>query len=388
MSRRATVLCGEWTIDWEDVAAIAHWLNLFTTDLDDKTREGGGRHRSGAYSAEDLEDFRQTLHEGGDLDLQTMLIHARNCEATDPRDKIFAVLGMVADNRDIWGPIPVDYNLTPAEVAKQAFRKLAVLNNGLDALIFSQNSGRKEGIPSWAPDIFSGFSAQPSRLKGRATSLYRASGSTHQDFFHFSADNTLSVSVGIFDFIEDLSQSFPAGLTTSDLDDTMRVFRRAAFQWLINMRTNEKYERLMRTLTRDRDIRGRRLTSNVDDVDWGRFFSIEHTGVGARTEFHYLSRALQPFKAPADDDAEALAWLHLYSESIGNRRLVLTQGRRLGLVPAAAKYLDVVCIMNGLDVPIVLRKINNTSYIVIGEAYIFGAMDGEIAVRAQTIDLE
>ena len=397
MSRRATVICGERSIDWDDVAAIAHWLNLFTSDLDDRTRGGGGRHRSGAYSAEDLQDFRQTLQGGGDLDLQTMLVHARNCEATDPRDKVFAVLGMVADNENSGssgsygvapGPIPVDYNLTPVEVAKQAFRKLALLNEGLDALIFSQNPARKEGIPSWAPDIYGGFSALPSRLEGRSTSLYRATGSRRHDYFHFSADNTLSVNIGIFDFIEEFSLSFPGGMKTSDLDDTMRIFRRTAFQWLENTRIDEKYEMLMRTLTRDRDIRGRRLNSNVDGVDWGRFFRIEHIDVGAKTEFHYLSRAIRQFQAPVDDDAESQAWLHLYSESIGNRRLALTKGGRLGLVPAATNSLDTVCIINGMDVPFVLRKINNTSYILIGEAYIFGAMDGEIVVRPQTIKLE
>ena len=397
MSRRATVICGQCTINWKAVVAIAHWLIIFKTDLDDKTRDGGGKYRSGAYSAEDLQDFRKTLQGGGTLDLQTMLIHARNCEATDPRDRVFAVLGMVADNAYFDspesygvapGPIPLDYNLTPVEVAKHAFQKLAVLNEGLDALIFSQNPTRNEGIPSWAPDIYCGFSAQPSRLKGRSTSLYRASGRVTQGPFHFSGENTLSVSVNPFDFVEDLSQSFPTGLTTSDLDDTMRVFRRAAFKWLKNMRTDEKYERLMRTLTRDRDIRGRRLTSNADGVDWGRFFRIEHAGVGARTEFYYLSRAIQPFQAPVDDDAESRAWLRLYSESIGNRRLVLTEGGRLGLVPAATEHSDAICIINGLDVPFVLRKIDNGSRIVIGEAYIFGAMDGEIAVKAWTMNLE
>lgn len=160
MSQEATVLCGYQSVNWERVAALSHWLNLFMSDLDDKTRKFGARHRSGAYSGEDLQDFRQTLQRGGDLDFQTMIIHARNCEATDPRDRVFAVLGMVKDD----GDISPDYNLTPAEVAKQAFQRLATLNDGLDALIFSQNPSRREGIPSWAPDIYSKFSAQPSRM--------------------------------------------------------------------------------------------------------------------------------------------------------------------------------------------------------------------------------
>ena len=140
MSQSASAFFGESIIDWEDVAAVSHWVKLFTTDLDEKIRDMGGKNRSGAYSGEDLQDFRQTLQRKGDLDFQRMLIHARTCEATDPRDKVFAILGMVTDH----GAMPVDYNLTPAEVAKLAFRRLAILNRGLDALIFSQNPGCKE----------------------------------------------------------------------------------------------------------------------------------------------------------------------------------------------------------------------------------------------------
>lgn len=68
MSRNAIVICGESSVDWKDVATVSHWSNLFTTDLDDKTRDRGAKHRSGAYSGADLEDFRQTLQRGEGLD--------------------------------------------------------------------------------------------------------------------------------------------------------------------------------------------------------------------------------------------------------------------------------------------------------------------------------
>ncbi|KAL8876702.1 MAG: hypothetical protein Q9198_005148 [Flavoplaca austrocitrina] len=387
VSQRATVLCGDLTIDWEDVAALSHWLKVFTNDLDNITRDKGASHRSGAYSGEDLQNFRQTLSRGGDLDLQTMLVHARDCEATDPRDRVFAILGMVEDSYDAYGasisPISVDYNLSPAEVAKRAFRKVTEIIDGLDALIFSQNPLRESGIPSWAPNIRSGFRAQPSRLGDRSTSIYMASNTDRWGFFHFpDTPDTLSMDVRIFDVVEELSQPFAAGLMSSDLDDTMRAAREKAFQWMGDLKTGHKYEQLMRTITRDRDTRGRRLprNNNTNGVDWTRFFRIEHTGVGAKAEFQYLSAALGQFRAAsgaADTDAESQAWLRVYSESIGNRRLALTRGGRLGLVPAESECTDDLCTSSGLDVPLVLRKIDRGTYIVIGEAFVFGMMDGQ-----------
>ncbi|KAI4272794.1 MAG: hypothetical protein LQ337_005067 [Flavoplaca oasis] len=389
MSRRASVLCGESSVDWEDVATIAHWLCVFTTDLDDKTRYWGGTHHSGAYSGEDLQFFRKTLQNGGSLDFQTMLIHARSCEATIPLDRVFAILGMVQNHIDM----PIDYNMSAAEVAIAAFQRLALLNDGLDALIFSQNPTRKEGIPSWAPNIYSEFSAQPSRLKGRDESLYRASMNSSQVNYSFSANNsTLSIHVGIFDSIKSISETFQPHMHGIDLDEAMRTLRPEAFRWMGTASDSDKYEQLLRTLTRDQNIQGQRLMSGAGDCpNWGRFFRFEHEDVGAATEFQYLSKALRPFQTPADD-AEIKAWLRLFSESIGNRRLVMTKGGKLGLVPDEAKVKDVICILASVDVPLLLRKVDVDTYLLIGEAFIHGVMDGEvldgeITVGTQHIDL-
>lgn len=371
MSKRASVLFGEFVVDWEDVATVSHWLSVFKTDLDDKTIYWGGTHRSGAYSGEDLQFFRRTLQKGGSLDFQSMLIHARSCEATNPLDRVFAILGMVQNHIDM----PIDYHMSAAEVAKQAFQRLAVLNGGLDALIFCQNPFRQGGIPSWAPNIYSEFIAQPSRLSGREESLYRASMDSQVDY-SFAADGSmLSISVGMFDSVKFLSESFLRPRV--DLDRAMRILRTEAFAWLGTTSDSVKYEQLLRVLTRDQNTQGQRLISGVESLNWGRFFRFEHMDVGAATEFQYLTKALRPFSTPADD-AEIKAWLRLMSESIGNRRLVMTKGGKLGLVPIEAQELDILCILASVDVPLLLRKIDADTYILIGEAFIHGVMDGEV----------
>lgn len=104
-SQLAIVQCGDRTVDWTDVAAISHWLKVWIPALDEKSRRwrrfhgqwGNMNNYSGAYSGEDLEYFRQTLHVKGRLEFETMLIHARNCNSSDPRDKVYSILGLTGD---------------------------------------------------------------------------------------------------------------------------------------------------------------------------------------------------------------------------------------------------------------------------------------------------
>ena len=107
-SQRAVVQGGNGTVDWIDVAAISHWLKVWITDLDEKSSRYRGKvwlardqwlpdpvwkpgllqitdHRGCAYTGEDMEYFRQTLAAKGKIEVETMLIHARNCESSDPR---------------------------------------------------------------------------------------------------------------------------------------------------------------------------------------------------------------------------------------------------------------------------------------------------------------
>ncbi len=389
MSQSAIVQCGDRTVGWTDVAAISHWLKVWIPTLDEKTRKwrswtakwANTNIRSGAYSGEDLQYFRQTLDAKGRLEFETMLIHARNCESTDPRDKVYSILGLTGDTANA---IVIDYSLPVSAVAIQTFRQQASQSKSLDALIWSQNPSRKEQTPSWAPNLYSPFISQPSRLKGKSSSLYAAAGSVQRkEQFTFLEDGiTLSVQgVTVFDSIENLSEVlfYSSHKEDSQLDPVMTKWKPLVFQWLGSMDIEHKYELFMSALTCDRDIRSRRLPKRSDGLDWGTYFRISHQSVGARTEFEYLALAVRriTFEDTTKGQTELSAWLKLCAESIGGRKIVMTSEGRIGLVPAKTHRCDVVCLL-GLDVPFILRKVDEDTYIVIGEAYIHGAMDGEI----------
>jgi len=61
---------------------------------------------------------------------------------------------------------------------------------------------------------------------------------------------------------------------------------------------------------------------------------------------------------------------------IFTRRWLVTEGGKLGLGPARTCVSDIIVILLGCSVPVILRK-EYSEYIIIGECFIQGVMDGE-----------
>jgi hypothetical protein len=64
-------------------------------------------------------------------------------------------------------------------------------------------------------------------------------------------------------------------------------------------------------------------------------------------------------------------------EHLHNRKPFIPSEGYVRLVPAHSRPGDIVCIIFGADVPFVLRDVGEGEYQLIGEAYVFGIMDGE-----------
>ncbi|KAH7078786.1 heterokaryon incompatibility protein-domain-containing protein [Paraphoma chrysanthemicola] len=88
---------------------------------------------------------------GGEQDLLEALHKSRTCAATDPRDKVFALLGIV--QKQFSAAIPVDYSMNTLDL----FTKVAILyiQNMKSLQILKYTLGQDVapyGLPSWAPD--------------------------------------------------------------------------------------------------------------------------------------------------------------------------------------------------------------------------------------------
>jgi hypothetical protein len=86
-------------------------------------------------------------------DLLYALQKSRNCSASDPRDKVFGVLGLVRFEKT--RASLVDYTLTPAQVFTNTATHLLEVQRSLDVLKHASVGSvhvHNSNIPSWVPD--------------------------------------------------------------------------------------------------------------------------------------------------------------------------------------------------------------------------------------------
>lgn len=82
-----------------------------------------------------------------------LLGHLGHCEASNPRDKVYGILGLANESHqeaELEAIVP-DYEKSVVEVYSELVKTL-VLNTGrLDILRFCTRLRRMDGLPSWAP---------------------------------------------------------------------------------------------------------------------------------------------------------------------------------------------------------------------------------------------
>lgn len=90
----------------------------------------------------------------------------------------------------------------------------------------------------------------------------------------------------------------------------------------------------------------------------------------------YLSREMRTLLKATTHHGDALRFEEKLQPCKGRKLFRTTRGY-FGLGPRALREGDICCILLGSRVPIVLRKVN-THYVLVGEAYLHGFMDGDV----------
>ncbi|KAK8040928.1 HET-domain-containing protein [Apiospora phragmitis] len=155
LARQATVICGSISIPWSLV----------------KSGKIANLVQSGLYSVSARQSippcfaFDHSLYSTPGQELKLLDFAARNCVATDPRDKIFSLLGMIPGGR--LGTIEADYSLGVSQLYAKTAHYLASQHGWMSVLCRAgvENAFLPE-IPSWAPDWTRPLRKDPATLKG------------------------------------------------------------------------------------------------------------------------------------------------------------------------------------------------------------------------------
>lgn len=320
-------------------------------------------------------DDGSRLHPSGLLQITSMF------KATDPRDKIYALINLLR-NEDAVG-IKVDYT-KPLELVLTDLVKHLVKTDG-DLSSLPRNCHKLTSLtPSWAPDVI-----EPVLTSGAAwvngPDLYRAAGNIPIDV-DFTEDPPALIAKGVL--IGEMELVFGPcihhllpGVETLSPDS----FKEAMPEWdRANQRLREfvqkappvDHERLWRTLVMDLDM------TDFDNVlqpappamalGFRVVFAIEELPADFLPELPEEARKVKYTKESG--------FPRNYMECLQSRSFFTTKGGDMGLGPFLSQPGDVVAALFGAKTFMALRSRDEAqggAFEYLGNVYVQGGMNGE-----------
>lgn len=385
--RQCIIHCGTDSIAWETLVALDRAMALIDNRCDDNEHSEVDIVQFSRGARLDLSWFIVTHGSRSrekELPLSYLLIRQGRYRATDPRDKVYALLSMVPES--LADGLVVNYKWTAAQVYRMAMREMVIREKKLGVLCSCCRECRNQDVlkqlPSWCPD----FSTDPmdrccpARLWSYTKPVYYASGKEDADAYFLPKNDVpivlfargwrldtikvlpLDEQFAPNDFLSLRCLLFMAdgigGQHPQDLNSIKLAAHEAIWRTLVANR-GQSHDKAPESFGEDYK---RLLTRYVGPTDFA--------GPGSRDEGTRISDTdivdtAMPFKSKMDT---CLRKRHLCKSD--NRFL-------LGLVPDKARNDDIICILVGCALPLVLRRITD-HYIVIGESYVHGFMCGEI----------
>jgi hypothetical protein len=138
------VWCGHKRVSWEALEFVQRLL--WDIAAEEQAMIPPGRNECLEY----LNKLAEARRGDTTTSLLDLLVEGRKFEATDPRDKIYAFLGIHADTHGT-ASLPVDYSLPASKVYQQAAIHILETSDNLD-LLLNCGSFRKQATPTWVPD--------------------------------------------------------------------------------------------------------------------------------------------------------------------------------------------------------------------------------------------
>jgi len=382
VAKSLVVICNGHHFSWERLLYTAQWISLFGMDVMNAPEEEVEENPflpNITFKAL----YRWKLEHGEPIPILGLLENASSCLASNPRDMIFSVLGLASDIEALPDvnsehKLVCSYERSVQEVYTDFAKVHIHTHNSLDVITFSRNyNGRIAGWPSWVPDWStlrksSCFSLNKPPLRSAArlaidnSYVYQASGGRHPEF-EFLQGDTLRVSGIRVDTVTQVGEPYfdpspPGEKFMRTIGDWQTIAfgegdRRALDSYLGTEQT--QWEAFDRTITADVNLAGERSQRHE------RFLCLHSERLVTQDQRDRWNKAMRA----------------VYLR-IQRRLFFTTPGGRFGLGPWDTKAGDIVFVLLGCNVPVILRQ-DGDRWVFVGEAFVLGIMDGEMAETAE-----
>jgi Heterokaryon incompatibility protein (HET) len=403
LPRKVTVICGRKALSWDSFSQwVSTWALLERSPILrsagpsylsklalTKTRIAGLAWKEGLRGRYQKKLPPKTL-----LDL---LWAFRNFEASNPFDKVYALLGLAADASDFMEP---DYTQSISMMYTNLAHTIIQRDGTLDVL---HNSGgnclsatEPFDLPSWVPN----WKSTQSKL-GINPEKYCATIQT-KEMIGLSLESPRNLFVhGILH--GRVSSIEPPGFIEPSRTHQMPLILRT---WThdessINPSGIPRLQEFFRTILLDCDIiDGERLSLDKEPFydslaafiyNWMQDYAYwDPSSDFAKLMYYIDTRAkdadFEPFigsqhKWLGEVDITKRGAMHCVGlvrqfSNLEKMSFILTEKEYMGLAPCVVQEGDIVCVLLGYSVPVILRLVGD-HYLFVGDCFAYGLMDGE-----------
>lgn len=353
---------------WMDKGVLTPGLRLYTQSLKMVARAYERQGNDAFFVDASLQQVQKIIHHHSLayiranpsavspelLDSFRLLLRFWKLKSTDPRDKVYAPLAMSKSSQGLLDAIKVDYRVSVAEL----YTRVALLWTGSDKwplgiLELCRLGASDYHLPSWVPD----WTQIPRNMLSQ-------DGKT--------GEQVVCASQGLFE-----TSSSPARHIVEGNEDLLAL-EGIRFDSVVQVWS---------TLSSPEILKTQELAIEVTDIQG------EYTGTGETLGSAYRNTILPGFSNGQPEEttngklvlATRKDWRlnPKMIPRIDRRRLARTSMGFIGLLPAEAELDDEVWLVRGGNMFYVLRPDDARRHVLVGEAYVHGLMQGELAARSE-----
>jgi hypothetical protein len=342
------------------------------------------------------------------MDISLLLRFATNLGATDPKDKIYALLGLAT--RATRSNIIPDYSKPVSQVFAEATHFLLNSKNSLNPL--SQWKNRSDvpfehSLPSWVPN----WSRKPIEAVDLPKNIYKATKGVQAEL-HPSPWNILRLDAILLDQVDHVSELFQFNTiedTRSSLDQLVRMLESVRPKYKKSCALSidpRKSDSIWRTLITDCITAEDLSQVHPAPAELSRLFEILLYGPGddprpwrsTASSDGYLDIPTLRLNSPRPSIPKSFGLYKNPTDRLENylkpylrrlwyfdkSRLFVTSSGRVGMAHSNVKAGDRIALLTGADTPFVLRpKEAKESFLLVGNAYVHGIMQGEALLYSE-----
>ncbi|KAK5044903.1 hypothetical protein LTR84_010275 [Exophiala bonariae] len=355
-AKKVEVVWGHASMSWAVVEHALHLMREYSQSMSSSIPMQGYDQTHAMVS------LRQPYRGRSLMDLMEI---GRIFQASDDRDRVFALLGMQAGGaRTGAGPIDIqpDYRSTISEVYRTTAQEIIKRRNDLEILVTVQH-GEKVDLetPSWIPQWHCQFTRTLSKNNSFGLRMTRSP----------PAWMPASADLGVDpDFILQQSILYAVGLRYDEIVETTSTMTAEFFDSTDEATVAGHWWNESDTL--------KRIVFGYDyhilfDLLLLSFTPGTIGGIAIFEEFwdDVVCSWYRPSRLPLRN------FLKRVPKECINRRIIRTKNGDVGIGPAATEIGDVVCVLFGASMPLVLRPIES-HYVLVGECFMLSLMYGDL----------